>query len=258
MGFFQDLFGDTAAEAAKTAAAQKVAGINAGITQQQPFYTSGRGAVDTGFGQAEGTVQPLLSSYTGGADLYGDVTGAHGTAGQDRARALFQTDPGYDFTKNEALQATQRATGTGGYQGSGNVLTALQDRAAGLASKQYGDWVSRLQPYLGATSDLTKSLAGLYAGGGTALGGIDLNQGNLLFNAQTGIGNAEAAGTLGEAAARTQAAGNIANLGTKLLGFALAPATGGTSALGSLFGGGNEFGVSDDELYGVGARALQA
>jgi hypothetical protein len=257
MGFFQDLFGDTAAKAAQTAASQKIAGINAGVTQQQPYFSKASQALDTGYGSASATLAPLYDTGVGGLGLYSDLTGVGGTAGQDRARQLFNTDPGYQFARDEALKATERTRGTGGYQNSGNVLTALEDRASGLAQQQYKDWASRIGQFLPYSLTAGQLASQNQQQQGVNTAGLNLNQGTYLSNQQGAIGNAQAAGTLGEAQARTQAAGNIANLGTKLLGFALAPVTGGTSLLGSL-GGGNEFGVSDDELYGVGARALQA
>ena len=51
-------------------------------------------------------------------------------------------DPGYQFTRDQALQGTQRAQNAGGNAVSGNVLTALQDRAGGV-SAQYGDMFRR-------------------------------------------------------------------------------------------------------------------
>ena len=46
-------------------------------------------------------------------------------------------DPGYQFTRDQALQGTTRQQNAGGNQFSGNILTALQDRAAGVAAS-YG------------------------------------------------------------------------------------------------------------------------
>ena len=149
MGFFQDLFGGTAAKAAQTAAQQKVQGLQAGQAYAEPLYGQAQQNIQTGYGQAQDIWNPVYQTGLGGAQAYADITGAAGQAGQDRARALFQTDPGYQFAVNQALQATQRSQGTGGFQDSGNVLTALQDRASGLAQQQYQNYVQRLQPFLG-------------------------------------------------------------------------------------------------------------
>ena len=131
MGFFQDLFG-TGGDASKAANA-KIAGLNAAQAYADPLYSQARGDITQGYGVAQDVLSPLNAIGTAGAGAYADITGAAGAAGQDRARALFQTDPGYQFARDEALKATERTSGTGGYQGSGNVLTALQDRAGGIA-----------------------------------------------------------------------------------------------------------------------------
>src|SRR5215831_4531748 len=116
MGFFQDLFGDTSAKAARDAAATKVAGYNQAFTAQQPYYNTAVADVTGGYGDALSKITGYLGSsgIQGGSNLYADLTGANGPEGQARARAAFQTDPGYDFAREQALQATQRATGTGG------------------------------------------------------------------------------------------------------------------------------------------------
>lgn len=250
MGFFQDLFGDTAADAAKTAAAQKQAGLVAAQNYAEPKYAQAATDVSKGYQAAQGVWNPVNAIGTAGASTYADFTGANGPEGQARARALFQTDPGYQFARDEALQATQRATGTGGFQDSGNVLTALQDRASGLASKQYGDYVARLAPFLGYSLGGAQGASGAYTGEGTALSGLDTSLAQLGYGTQAGIGSAQAAGTLGEAAARTAAANNIASLGTKLLGYAIGGPIGGS--IGSAFGGGSgglDFGnVTDEQI----------
>jgi len=220
MGFFSDLFGTGGA--ATDAANQKIAGLNLGYQQASDFFGQGRGALTTGATAAQNVLNPIVGQTGAGAGLYADLTGANGPEGQARARAAFQTDPGYQFTRDEALQATQRATGTGGMQGSGNVLTALQDRAAGLASQQYGNWASRLAPYVGQNIGAAGALAGVDVGLGQNLNTSFGNQGNLAFNTQAGIGAAQAAGTLGEAQAEQSAMGSVLNLGSRLLGFALA------------------------------------
>lgn len=46
-------------------------------------------------------------------------------------------DPAYKFAYDQAMQATQRQANASGYGNSGNLFTALQDRASGLASQQY-------------------------------------------------------------------------------------------------------------------------
>jgi len=234
MSLFSSLFGgDSGFDAAARA---KQLGLATGFQQASDLYQQGRDTVTDYTGRALGDINPLLngptvSAYgpaggtttggaTGGYNLYADATGANGPEGQARAAAAFTTDPGYNFTKGEALQATERATGTGGFQGSGNVLTALQDRASGLASQQYGNWVSRLAPYLQVAPGLATSEAGINVGAGNTLGSSLSNQGTLAYNTQAGIGDAQAAADVAKQNSENSLVKGLANAGVKLLGYA--------------------------------------
>jgi len=50
------------------------------------------------------------------------------------------------------MKSTSRAMAARGYNQSGNLFTALQDRASGLASQQYNAEVNRLMALSGATT----------------------------------------------------------------------------------------------------------
>jgi hypothetical protein len=251
MGFFQDLFG-TGGDASKAAAA-KVQGLQAAQAYADPLYAQGRTDITTGYGNAANLFAPIVGQAQAGASAYGDITGAAGTAGQDRARALFQTDPGYQFARDEALQATNRTTGTGGFQGSGNVLTALQDRASGLAQQQYGNYVSRLAPYLGYSLGATTGAAGVDTGQANALNANDLSQAQLGYGTQAGIGSATAGGILGDAQSRAAGINNILKIGGAALGAFTGGAGGGLGGalLGYLGSGSGGNAVSNSDPYGL-------
>ena len=55
----------------------------------------------------------------------------------------FQNSPGYQNILNEALRAVNAGSATAGKFYSGNRAIALQNRAAGLADQDYGDWWNR-------------------------------------------------------------------------------------------------------------------
>ena len=109
----------------------------------------GQQAITSGYGQAQNLFAPLVAGSQAGAQAYGDITGANGPAGQAVLWPIFRPVQAMTSPGMQALQATQRLGGTGGYQNSGNVQTALQDRATQLANTEFGNYVSRLQPYLG-------------------------------------------------------------------------------------------------------------
>jgi hypothetical protein len=243
MSLFSDLFNP---QRKFDQAAQNIqAGIQQGETQALPYMQGGIDTLKQYYGQAAAPYQQVFGSASAGANLYGDLTGANGPEGQARARAAFQTDPGYQFALNQALQATQRAQGTGGWQGSGNVLSALEDRASGLAQQQYGQWAQRLAPYLGQQSQAASGLAGVYTGEGQDVTSQNNAIANLLYGSATGQGNAGAAALTGAQSAENQLGGGIMNLAAKLLGFSKGNTFnfgggtgGGTGDVASLAGGG--------------------
>jgi hypothetical protein len=230
MGFFQDIFGN---QAAKDAAAAKTAGLTAGYNQATGLYDQGRNALTTNYANAVAPFTDVFNSSTAGANAYGDATGANGTAGQARAKSNFQTDPGYQFQLDQGLQAIDRGAAARGMNTSGNLLTAEQQYGTGLANQSYGQYVSRLQPYLGQQTSAAGGIAAVDTGLGNTLNTSYGNQGNLAYNTQTGIGNAQAAEDTARGAQNNSLFSGAINLGTKLLGYAMP-----TGGIGNLFMGG--------------------
>jgi hypothetical protein len=218
MGFFDDIFNNGAA---KDAANAKIAGLNNAYDQASGFFGQGRNALTTNYADAVAPFTSVFNSATAGANAYGDATGANGAAGQSRAASNFQTDPGYQFQMDQGLQAIDRGAAARGLSTSGNLLTAEQNYGTGLANQSYGQYVSRLQPYLGQQTSAAGGIAAVDTGLGNALNANYGNQGNLAYNTQTGIGNANAAEDTARGAQNNSLFSGAINLGTKLLGFAV-------------------------------------
>lgn len=83
--------------------------------------------------------------------------------------------PGFQFARDEALQAVERSGAARGGLVSGNVLTALQDRASGLASQNF------LQTYLNPLQNLALGRSGETAADRAT--GLGVNVGNLQVRA---------------------------------------------------------------------------
>jgi hypothetical protein len=238
MALFSNLFGD--AGGATATGVQQAQNYGTALASALPGYTTAQGNINQYFGQAAQPWQAIVNPTQGGLSAYADITGAAGTAGQNRAQALFQTDPGYQFARDQALQATQRATGTGGYQGSGNVLTALQDRASGLAQQQYGNYVDRLYRLAAMAPQGATGLAGVLTGQGTNLAGLNVGAANLQYN--TGIAQANAIAQAQRQAQDIQNASTGAglNIAMKLLGYGGSGSGGGLG--NQLMAGAGQFG----------------
>ena len=54
----------------------------------------------------------------------------------------FSGTPGYQFARDQGLQATER--GMSSQRGSGNILAALLDRGTGMANQNYNDYAKLL------------------------------------------------------------------------------------------------------------------
>ncbi len=213
MGLF-DVFSSGPAE---NAAAAKKAALERGYQQYTDLANQGRGAIDTNSAAAVAPSTGLQPTANAGYQLYGDVTGAGGAAGQDRARALFQTDPGYQFSRDEALNAATRASvARGGAEG--NNIYGNMDLASNMASKQYGDWVSRIAPWLGQGQQTAAGIAGVRQGQGNATAASYGQQGQAAMGTQAGVGEADYAAAMAPYTASANLWNFGLNAGKALLG----------------------------------------
>ncbi len=198
MSFLDTLFGNTAADASRGAAADTYAKQNAAI------------AGITGFGdQYAGKFRKLYQPYanTGGA---ANDSLARLFANPNSVTSL----PGYQFDLSQGLQGLDRSALARGMLNSGRQQKDVLRFATGLADKTYGDQIARLLAGAGLGMNAN-------AGIGTGLQGQ-------LGTRQSAYGGAmNAAETIGEgdvaaANSQTQALDNLlgvgANLGGKALG----------------------------------------
>lgn len=224
MGFWQDLTGESAADASKAAAGDTYRKQQAAIAKL------------IGYGdEYAGKFDELSQGY----DPYVQT----GAAGNEALMRLIQDPsslrslPGYQFAQDEGLQALERsAAGRSGVQ-SGRFNKGVMRFATGTADQTYGNQFARL---------LGLSQQGIGATGaqiGTQAQGL---QGQLGTRQSAYGGDMTSAGTIGQgdiAAANARAAGsqNLLNTGLKIGGMALGAYTGMPTGLG---GGGSSYGGS--------------
>ena len=168
----------SAANAARQAAALRQQRFNQAVSYEQPFLQGGQNALN----------------------IYNDATGVNGAAAQQAYYNNFQNDPGFQSAVNYGLQQIQAQNAAQGMGLSGNTLAALQDYSQRTLSDQYrarlGDLLQSAQ--LGANS--ANALASASTSSGTA-------QGN--FN--VAAGQYQGAGFSGLGAGLSSAANNYAN-----------------------------------------------
>ena len=235
MALFGNLFGDAGTQT--QAGVTRATGYENAYGAAAPFYGAAQGNINQYFGQAAQPWQAIVNPTQAGLSAYADVTGAGGTAGQNRAQQLFQTDPGYQFALNQQQQAIQRAAGPAGGEYSGNLLDALQRNAAGYAGQQYGNWANRLYQLAAMAPTGAQGLAGVLTGQGTNLAGLNVAQGNLNYNTQAAAANAIAQGMTNAADVQNASSAAGMNLAAKLLGYGLNGPAGAAALGGGSLGG---------------------
>ena len=234
MSFFGDLFG--ASGKLQDAANAQIQGLAQGYSGATDLYQQGRQQLQQLYGQALTPYQDISKQAMPAMGMYGKALGLGGAQGEQEAQNAFENyDPGRQFAMQQALQAVQRQTGAGGYQGSGNVATALQDRATQLANQQYQGWLQNLAGLQQYALPAATGQAAVQTGLGQGLNTSLTNQGNLLYNTRAGQGLAQAGADIGQANIDQSMLQGFLNLGAKALGMSGANPFG---ASGGMTGGG--------------------
>lgn len=151
--------------------------FNRAMNIEQPFITAGQGAVQT--------LSGLL------------------TPGPSQTQTLSQL-PGFQFAQDWGQKAVQNIGSTQGF--GGNTLTAGAQYATGLAQQGFGQYAGLLQ-----------NLANTGASGANAVLGGAVQTGANLGQSYTGLGQAQAAGTLGVANAFSGGLTGATNAATNAL-----------------------------------------
>lgn len=209
MGLF-DIFGTGDQQAAAQA---QITGLNAGNAQATGNINQGIGAINTNYTAA---LQPYLQNYgtaNAGTTQLGNVLGLNGPAGNNQAMQTLQNTPGYQFQLQQGDNAINAQAAATGMNASGNQALALSKFNQGLAGTTYNNYVSQLQPYLGASNAAAGGVAGVNMGQGNALAGQYDTLANLNYQTQTGIGNANANADLAGLTASGNAMNAIGSVG---------------------------------------------
>lgn len=231
MGFWDDLTGQSAADASKAAAADTYAKQQAatqGITQAGGQYASGMAGLAQGYQPWQQTGQTANSALQ---RLLADPSS-------------LSSLPGYQFQMDQGTRALDHSASAGGSLFSGRAGKALQSYGQGLADQTYG---SQLQRLLGISQ---QGLGATQAGLGMQGQGLT---GQLGANTSAYNGQLTSAGTIGQgdvAAANAKAAGsqNLLNTGISVAGMALGippvgmMGGGKSSPMNTLFGSSPQYG----------------
>lgn len=174
----------TSSAASKAAAAQTAAS-NASIASQNNIYNQNKELLDPYAVQGQ-------KAYSTLNDLLG-VNGADSSAISNTLENL----PGYQFTRDQGLKATQGGYAARGLADSGGALKGAANYSNGLAQSNYNNYATQLH-----------DSANIGVNAGSAIAGVGASTGQSIGNTQVGIGNANAAAANATGAAISGGANN--------------------------------------------------
>lgn len=176
---------------AREAAARNDAEATRGRNAVSPWASAGRGAVDK-IGQLLG-----LGSMVGDNTEY-SFTGDPNGVVQRNALNAFQTSPGYEWRKQEGINALDRSGAAKGLLLSGKQIKGVQNYGDGLASDEWRNYMADLQGVSGqglnATTSANSTAASLIGGGSNALAAGGNAAGNTLFQGEAARASAYSKG----------------------------------------------------------------
>lgn len=222
---------DTQAASARAAQQTEAQATNAALSNEAPFTQIGTGAANqlaNLYGIAYNPTSSGLSStsssgITTPANVNAAASSPGGVAVQDDAYANFANSPNYKFALQQGLQALQRSAAAGGTLISGGQEKAGQEFGQGLATQQYGNYVSGLQ-----------SLAGMGQAAASGQAATGLSGAGSVANAQQAAGQATASGQVGSANALS---GGLNGVSSSVMNSLLLSKLGGANT-NSAYGGG--------------------
>ncbi|QEL19342.1 hypothetical protein [Limnoglobus roseus] len=146
-GFFKDPIGSI-----KTMATDAISPTNllkSGIKYGLADFLSkdnskGYGAIQNAANENAALYQPYLQSGTAAQNQLANLYGFNGQDAATAAMSQFQTDPGYQFARQQGIDALDASAARRGLLVSGNNQQAVQDFGTNLANQQYGNYLARL------------------------------------------------------------------------------------------------------------------
>lgn len=211
---FTDLF---STDAADQAAADAKAGYATGQTTANTALANGQTSADNLYSQAVAPYSSLISSTGQGSSAYGDATGANGQAGLDRAKALYQSDPGYDGGLTTGIDQVMRTNAAAGNLGGGNNTADEIKFASDYDNQKYSSYVAGLAPYLSANSNAISGQAGVLGNEATTNTAVAGQEATNDYNASVGSGNAQASADMAPYTASSNFWSALTGLGSTAL-----------------------------------------
>jgi hypothetical protein len=161
--------------------------------------------IDQGVAGAVGELDTYSNLGDQAAMREAAMSGALGQAAQQRAFSEFTESPGQKFLRERQEQSLLRNSAATGGLGGGNVRTALQEQAYGIAAQQQQQQIENLRSIAGVGANASNAQGNYKMAGGTAGADVITQNQMAALNANVGYRNA--------------IAGNQTNLGQTMAGY---------------------------------------
>lgn len=147
--------------------------------------------------QALGFYDPYRQAGEGALEREAALTGAMGPEAQARAFAEYSESPGQKYMREQQEKALLRSSAAIGGLGGGNVRTALQEQAAGIASQNYQQDLENLRSLAGRGQQAAGASADISQNQGAALAQMARERGLTESQINQMLGQ-QRAGTIGQ------------------------------------------------------------
>jgi len=131
-----------------------------------------RGDIERYADESLGFYSPYRQAGEGALEREAALTGAMGPEAQARAFAQYEESPGQKYLREQQEKALLRSSAAIGGLGGGNVRTALQEQAAGIASQNYQQDLENLRSLAGRGQQAAGASAGITQQAGSNLANI--------------------------------------------------------------------------------------
>ena len=196
-GLIKDVTGaEAGADAANKAAGIQAQGAQAGIAEQRRQFDI-----------TQEQLSPFREAGVSALEQQQALLGLSGQEAQQTAFSGLQESPGQQFLRKRAQRNLVRNQSAIGGLGGGNVRSALVEQGAGFAAQDLQNQFGRLG-----------QLAGQGQQAGTNIGQFGAQAAGNIANLQQAGSQARASGILGGQQARSQATGQVLQLGGQFLG----------------------------------------
>jgi hypothetical protein len=148
---------------------------------------------------------------TWNAGMQSQANQGSGSLLKDFTMEDFKVDPGYQFRENEGTQAVQRAAAAQGRRMAPQTMKELLRFNSDLASQEFGNAFNRDTANKQRKYNFLAGTSGTGQTAATQLGQFGAGMAGNISQNMAGIGNAQAAGTMGQANAWSGAIGGLAN-----------------------------------------------